>query len=171
MPDMPMLPSQRLMHADSSSLDLAGATVNRAYLCAQMASEPHVSQQTCPYSYTLMDIALRCCDDGISKCGIHDVCQDPSDFNPTAQYGWECSSHSKTPLDSCPASCRKDDGVSSDGGAWYGCYCSASSKEECETKYPGDVAYPKGPPCPTCPCFQVNDSCMLTAPTTTNHAC
>ena len=151
MPDMPMLPSQRLMHADSSSLDLAGARTNRAYFCAQMASETWASQATCRNSYTpwLVDIATRCCDDGISKCGIPDVCQDPSKFKPNAMEKQECSSYSSTrPLDSCPASCRKADGVT-DGRAWYGCYCDASTKEECETIYPGDVAYPKGPPCPT----------------------
>ena len=116
--------------------------------------------------------AATCCPNGISKCGVPDVCQDPSKFKPKAVEKWLCGTYDElSPIDSCPASCEKKIRVSG-GTTFHTCECGVYSvraelnneKEECEAKYPGDVAYPKGPPCPTCPCFQVNDSCMLTAP-------
>ena len=48
--------------------DQSGTLQSRAYTCMERASEDHIQHATCP-NHELLEIASKCCEDKISKCG------------------------------------------------------------------------------------------------------
>ena len=122
--------------------DQSGTLQSRTYTCMERASEDHIQHATCP-NHELLEIASKCCEDKISKCGVPEVCQDSTKFMPEAVSRWLCVITSTE--DICPTLCHRMDSYQhEDGTTRYSCVCHGFSDAECRARFPGDMAHPTG---------------------------